>query len=391
MKVLYWTPEFYPEIGGIEELSRRVLPAFQERNYEFLVVAAHGRRRLPDLTEFNGIPVHRFHFRDALGRRDCKAILTYQRQITQLKRSFNPDVVHIHFGDPYGFFHVTTLSAHPAPSLVTLHSMVDYRISQDTLLSKLLTQASWVAGCSEASLAEPRRAVPAIVARSSVIYNGLDVPPLVPAPLDFDRPRILCLGRVVKDKGFDLAVAAFADVRKRFPASRLIIAGDGLARPDLERQVLTLELADAVDFLGWVDPEDVPGVINAATIVVLPSRFQEPFPLVALQAAQMARPVVAARVGGLPESVVHGQTGLLVDREDPQQLASAIEFLLAHPEVAAGYGRSARARVLSVFSLTAYIDAYDSLYHKLANDARHAGGSVATAGRRGRASGLAGQ
>jgi glycogen(starch) synthase len=373
MRVLYWTREFFPAIGGIEELSRQALPAFQKRNYELLVVAAHGTHNLPDVTSFNGIPVHRFHFQEALGRRDPRAILAGQHQVAQLKKSFNPDLVHVHFGDPCGYFHVTTASVHPAPSLVTVHTMVGYPTGPDTVVGRLLGRAAWVAGVSEASLTEIRRAVPATIERSSVIYNGLDLPALAPRPLDFDQPCILCLGRAVRDKGFDLALAAFADVRKRFPKSRLIIAGDGLARAALERQTLALELADAVEFLGWVEPEAVPALINRATIVVVPSRCQDSFPLVALQAAQMAKPVVAARVGGLPEAVVDRATGVLVDKEDPHQLADAINSLLQHAETAREYGTSGRARAQRLFSLTRYIDAYDSLYQQLVNGTRHPG------------------
>lgn len=366
MKILYWTPEFHPEIGGIEELSKGVLPAFQKRGYEFLVVTSHGRQRLPDLTDFNGIPVYRFYFREALGKRDLKKIIMYQKRIAQLKKSFNPDLVHFHFGDPYGYFHVTTASAHPAPSLVTLHmSVADYGNGPDTMIGKLLNQSSWVVGVSKATLTDAYRAVPAISKRSSVIYNGLDFPRINQEPLDFNEPRVLCLGRVFKDKGFDLAIASFVNVRKRFPKSRLVIAGDGLARVELEKQAAELGLNGAVDFLGWVDPEDVPGLINRATIVALPSRWREPFPLVALQAAQMARPVVAARVGGLPECIIHRKTGLLIDREDSQQLADAISFLLEHPKLAIQYGLYARKRVEEVFSVTSFLDAYDRLYKKL--------------------------
>lgn len=81
----------------------------------------------------------------------------------------------------------------------------------------------------------------------------------------------------------------------------------------------------------------------------------------------MARPVVAARVGGLPESVIHRKTGLLIDKEDLRQLADAISFLLEHPRLAMQYGQSARKRVEEVFSTTSFIDAYDRLYKQLAN------------------------
>ncbi len=365
-KILYWTPEFYPEIDGITELSRKTLPELQNRNYEFLVVTSHGRQRLPDVTEFNGIPVHRFHFREALGQGNLKKILMYQKQIAQLKLSFNPNLIHFHFSDPYGYFHVTTATAHHSPSLVTVHmSVAEYDVGADTLIGKLLHQAAWVTSVSDATLTDAKQAVSAISKRSSVIYNGLNFPDIAPEPLNFDNQRILCLGRLVADKGFDLAIAAFAHVRIRFPRSRLVIAGDGPTRKELEHQAAMLGLNEFVDFPGWINPDNVPQFINDSVMVVLPSRWREPFALVALHAAQMARPVVAARVGGLPETVIHQQTGLLIEKENVQQLVEAITFLLENHEIAIKYGRSGRKRAADVFSMEQYINAYDDLYKKL--------------------------
>ena len=366
MKILYWSHEFHPAIGGVEELARQLLPALQKRDHEFLVVASHGTEHVPDLMDFNGIPVHRFHFWDALQKSDSRKILLYQKQIARLKQSFDPDLVHFHFVDACAYFHATTAAAHPAPSIVTLHSIADSRIGPETLLGKLLTQAAWVVGVSAATLAPVRQSLPEIRNRSSVIYNGVALPALRPEPLSFNPAHMLCLGRAVGDKGFDLAIAAFASVRKKFPTSRLVIAGDGLARAELEQQAAGLGLSESVDFLGWVDPDDVPALINRAAIVLVPSRSPDAFPYVALQAAQMARPVVAARVGGLSESVVHGETGLLVDTEDPQQLADGINLLLTRPDLAAGYGRSARDRAREVFSLDGCLEAYDALYKMVA-------------------------
>src|SRR5262249_53155861 len=149
----------------------------------------------------------------------------------------------------------------------------------------------------------------------SVIYNGIEAPPLAHAPLPFDAPRLLCVGRLAVEKGFDLALNAFASVARRFPKARLIIAGDGPVRSQLERQTGDLGLTGSVEFPGWVDPEDVVALINTSTMLLIPSRL-ESFPLVALQGALMARPVVASTVGGLPEIVVHGETGLLFAKED---------------------------------------------------------------------------
>jgi glycogen(starch) synthase len=97
----------------------------------------------------------------------------------------------------------------------------------------------------------------------------------------------------------------------------------------------------------------------------MPSRWEEAFGLVALEAALMARPVVATRVGGLPEVVLDGETGLLVQKDDSGALARAVGFLLDHPEQAMSMGNAGRLRAKEVFSLARYVDAYDTLYRRL--------------------------
>ena len=97
----------------------------------------------------------------------------------------------------------------------------------------------------------------------------------------------------------------------------------------------------------------------------MPSR-REGLPLVSIQAAQMARPVVAARVGGLPEVVVDGETGLLIDPEDSAALAQAIAFLLDHPDRATQMGQAARQRAELFFGWTRYLDSVEELYYRLA-------------------------
>jgi glycogen(starch) synthase len=159
-------------------------------------------------------------------------------------------------------------------------------------------------------------------------------------------------------------LTAFASIVKRFPDLRLVMAGDGPERTRLANKAAEMGLKDAIDFLGWVAPENVPALINTATVVVMPSRA-ESLPMVALQAAQMARPVVGTRVGGLPEVVIDQQTGLLVGKENPDALAKAMAFLLDHPERATQMGQAARDRVQGIFDWERHVNAYDRLYKKL--------------------------
>ena len=286
-----------------------------------------------------------------------------RQQVAELKRTFAPDLIHINAVSRSDFFHHLTAHAHAAPVVVTLHG--GWPPEADMIVRRTLRSATWVVGCSAAMLDFGRQLVPEIRLRSSVIYNGLDIPPLKPTPLSFDPPRLLCLGRLVEDKGFDVALGALALLIDRFPQVRLTIAGDGPARVDIEQQALELGILDAVQFTSWVDSEKIPELINTASVVVMPSRWQEPFGLVALEAALMARPVVATRVGGLPEVVVHNQTGFLVEKEDSQALAEAIAFLLEHPTTATQMGQTGRSRALEQFGWDRYVDAYDTLYRRL--------------------------
>ena len=206
--------------------------------------------------------------------------------------------------------------------------------------------------------------MPEIVSHSSVLHTGIDVPAEAPTPLPTHPPRLLCLGRLAPQKGVDVALRAFARLRKRIPGVRLVIAGDGPERAALERLTAQLGLMQQVDFLGWIPPAQVYTVLNTATIVVMPSRW-EGLPSVALQAAMMERPVVASRVGGLPEIVEHERTGLLIHEVDSAVLAEALIALLTAPARAVQMGQAARRHVQKVFAWETYVDTCEALYQKL--------------------------
>jgi len=260
---------------------------------------------------------------------------------------------------------LSTAAANPVRTLCTIHALLSRSGGHDTVLGRMLRNADWVSAVSEAMRDDIHQVLPEIAQRSSVIHNSLIMPVLQPKPLPMDAPRLLCVGRVVVDKGFDLALKAFASVARNFPDSRMIIAGDGPALPDLRKCAAEMDLQDSVEFTGWVDPDKIPCLINKASMVIIPSRWREPFGLIALQAAQMARPVVAADVGGLPEVVAHGQTGLLVENENSEALSEAVSFLLTNPDIAIRMGLSAQLRAKKLFSWDRFVDAYDALYRQI--------------------------
>ncbi len=237
---------------------------------------------------------------------------------------------------------------------------------RDTIEAHILMAADWVTSCSVSALNQARLLVPEITSISSVIYNGAEVPKLIPEPLPNNPPQLLCLGRLVPYKGFDLAINAFNIIIKKFPHARMIIAGDGPERCNLEKQVSILGLTKLVEFVGWVAPNKVPALINAATAVVMPSRL-EGLPGVAIQAGLMARPVVATSVGGLPEIVIHQQTGLIIEKDDINKLVESITYLLEYPEKAVQMGQAARIIVQETFNWEQHVNAHDNIYRKFVN------------------------
>lgn len=351
-------------MGGTEVVGAQLLEGLKQRGYDLVIATSHGHLDLPDEGVHDGIPIYRFPFRTAATSRDVGLFADVRRRVAALKRSFAPDLVHVHAVGPSLLFHLRSIAAHPAPWLFTPHTpLTDRAPGQDTILGEAFRSTDWTVCVSEAQRDSIRPLSPEASARSSVIYWGLEEPTLSPDPLPFEEPRLLCLGRLVPDKGLDVALAAFANLVERFPRLRLTVIGEGPSRPELERQAASLGVREAVDFLGRV-PE-VHSHMNAATLILMPSRWEETFGLVALEAALMGRPVVATRLGALPEVVLHERTGLLVPSEDSAALAEAASSLLNHPEKAIEMGRAARLWALERFTLDRCVDDYDALYRRL--------------------------
>ncbi|MBN1318244.1 MAG: glycosyltransferase family 4 protein [Anaerolineales bacterium] len=366
MKILYWTPLFYPDVGGIERLSADLIPLLTERGHEFLVIASHGAYDMPDETFYHNTPIYRFRARQTIRNHDLKKIHAIRKKIAELKKTFQPDIVHIHPSDPSAYFHVSTTSAFPSPTLVTMHNSADYNrcsYHPDTLMGKLLTTASWVTGVSSNTLKQIYKELPELRSLSSIVYNGVKEIEIEPTPLPFSPPHILCIGRLVPMKGYDIAIKAISMLQTRFPQIQLTIAGAGPELPALQALVADLGLEN-VHFKGQIDPETVPSLINQGTLVAIPSHG-EGLSFVALEAAQMARPVVATRVDGLPEAILHNKTGLLIEPGNPQTMADAITTLLKNPSLANRFGQNGRKRILDTFSLQRCADEYEALYVRL--------------------------
>lgn len=170
------------------------------------------------------------------------------------------------------------------------------------------------------------------------------------------------VGRLVDQKGCNDLISAIGILVGQGAPVRLMVVGDGPLRPQLEEQVRDLALTETVEFLGF--RTDVPLLIAQMDVVAVPSIF-EPFGIVAVEAMAHARPVVAASVGGLTETVEDGVTGRLVPPGDPRSLATALGDLVRSSATRTRMGEAARERALDRFSPEKMINAYSMLYKQL--------------------------
>jgi len=367
MRILFLCETFWPAIGGVETRARHFVPAMRNRGHEMLVVTTReAGGELPEADQIAGVPIRRLALRAAFERNDFTRIVAAKRQYAQIRAAFAPDLVHCFFS---GLITLLEASVELAPPVPLLASFTTWPFEAGgkpaAIFGKLLDRAAWVTANS-ARLRDTLVALaPAILPRSAVVYSGNPWPDRDPEPLPCDPPVLLCIGRMLETKGFDLAIRALAPLAAKVPGIRLQIAGDGPARGPCAALADSLGIAARVDFLGWVHPDRISALINAASIVIVPSRWEEAFASVAIQAAQMARPVIATDCGGMAEAVVDGETGLLVPREDATAICRAVLRLLDDMPAAVAMGERARLRAAELHSWPAYLDAFDDLYRRL--------------------------
>jgi glycogen(starch) synthase len=367
MKILYWVNTFLPDIGGIQTLSADLVPALVRLGHEFIILASHGLVAAPDRSEHQGIQVYRFNMHMPQLQNDLRAIIRTRRYIQEMIASFEPDLIHLH---PLGseiLFYLQIRNVMPLPTLATVHNNYSRRnivLSAESGFGKVLRRADWVTSVSHDSMAWLRREVPELEPKSSVVHNGVPSTQLDVQPLSWTPPVLLYVGRLAPQKRLDILLRAFARVLDRLPQTRLVLAGTGSEGGTLQALAVELQIEAEVEFLGRIPPESVRELLNTATIFVMSSIY-EGLPMVALEAAQMARPVVATQVGGIPEAVRHGDTGLLVEPEDPVALAEALLSLLSDPEQAAAMGRAGQEQVSEQFTIETTAARYDQLYNRL--------------------------
>ena len=207
-----------------------------------------------------------------------------------------------------------------------------------------------------------------------VVFSGIDTTPYTEAiarreetrkKLGIAEDEILVggVGRLEPVKGFTYFVAMAQQLQTTEERLRFVLAGEGALTESLQRQAT--DAGTAVDFLGL--RHDVPALMAALDVLIVPS-INEGMGRVILEAGAAETPVVASRVGGIPDVVDDGETGLLVQPRNPDALAAALLELIQSPERRQLMGATARAKIVPHYSLESMVQRIESIYEELLNE-----------------------
>jgi len=171
------------------------------------------------------------------------------------------------------------------------------------------------------------------------------------------------VARLAARRGHELLIRGFRLVLAEYPGARLLLVGKGEGRSRLEALVAELGLSREVLFTGYRDI-DLPAVLQALDAFALMGAGSDESCRAALEAMAAGRAVIGRRVGALPETVIHGVTGLLVDDDRPESVATALHAMIAEPERAAAMGRAGRERARALYGADAHAARVEEIYRE---------------------------
>ena len=364
----------YASVGGSGVVATELGKVLATRGHNVHVISTEMPFRLGEFQA--GLSFHQVLTPTYPLFREPQYLLSLANKVVQVARENRLDVIHAHYAVPHATAALlakqvlaSTLSA-PAPRLVaTLHGTDITLVGNDPSYSEIVAysieQSDVVTAVSE-SLRDDTRKELRVAREIRVIPNFLDpglhrrqaLPELRRRYADDDTRLVIHVSNFRPVKRIDLVMETFDRIRREVPA-KLLLVGDGPELGTAYRMGRQLGISHLVEALGA--QEEVLPLLSIADVFLLPSSL-ESFGLAALEAMACEVPVVASRVGGLPEVVEHGVTGYLLDPEDVAGMASAAVELLRDPTRRCAMGKAARQRVIDRFSAEKVVPLYEACY-----------------------------
>lgn len=372
----------------------RLSTGLVERGHEVHVLAPHDPGAAK-LEEMDGLHVHRFQYApgrleslaygggilENLRRRPTRWSLVPAFMLAQLVallrlvRRERIDVVHAHWVIPQGLLAALARPLIKRTVITSAHGGDVFAMTKGIRRRLLRFAASRADACTAVSTVLGDELLRVTGVEPMIIPMGVDPSAFSEAEdkRDDDRApnrpasKVLFVGRLVQKKGVRYLIEAMSLVCSTTPHAQLLIIGDGPERSELEVLAAQSGLGRNVVFQGAVPNGDLPAYYRAADVLVAPSVASsegdtEGLPVVLMEAAASGIPMVASRIGGIPDLVQHERTGLLVEPADPEAIASAITRLLSDEGLRQSLAANARRVVLERYSWDDVVDRFDALF-----------------------------
>ncbi len=372
----------YASVGGSGVVATELATSLARRGHDVRVISSDVPFRLRE--RLTNVAFDRVDTPAYPLFREPQYVLSLSTRIVQVARTHDLDIVHAHYAVPHAacaYLARQILASHGAkvPRVVTtLHGTDITLVGSDPSYSETVAfcieKSDGVTAVSESLRDDTYRHL-RIGSDIGVIPNFLDCGRWVPAPDPDVRARycppdrydalLLHVSNLRPVKRLDTVIDILALVRRRIRA-RLVIVGDGPERARTEALAADAGLTEHLEIVGEI--EDVQPLLSAADVFLLPSA-QESFGLAALEAMACGLPVVASRVGGLPEVIRHGETGFLHPPGDADAMAASVVALVEDRTLHAHVSRLARASVVERFDEDRIVPMYEAFYQRLLDTA----------------------
>jgi len=355
-----FSASFPPEVGGIQAHLANLAPALVAQGHRVKIVTVRREKSQPVRDEYAGLDVLRVPQLKLPKLQTTQYLALSTALLIAQRMRGQADVVHYHTYWPDAFtafvvnkFVPTVYTAHESRFLI----MAEQDKFQRRLRLALRPFQTVIAPSTE--LLTVARQFGVRADKSVFIPNAVDSNKFSPDVnrgtvrtryrIPNDRIMILCPRRLVPKNGVKFLIESLTFLRPQLNQLSVLIVGDGPERENLEERVVELGLQDSVIFAGSQSNDDLPAFYADADFVAIPS-LMEATSIAGLEAMACARAVVATEVGGLPEIIDDGVTGLLVPPRDPEALSAAIMRLIENSELRRHLGQAARARVEREFT-----------------------------------------
>ena len=294
-------------------------------------------------------------------------------QIASVIRAHRIQVVNIHYPmEAFVYFGVLrwlmpirlVLSVHGADLFPDGRRMEKYPLS----LKVLVSSADAVIAPSKAFLMDCLSVFPGVAKKAVCVHNGIDIEELRKADAGMAtagwQPYLLSIAAHNEKKALDVLLQAFAQISRTYCELKLLLVGDGPLRRQLEELARSLSLEHRVMFLGLRGRSEIARLLHDCVMFVLPSR-SEPFGMVVAEALACRKAVVASAVGGIPEIIENGRSGILVEPDNPSALARALVTMLEDDTLRESIAGAGYARVHEYFRCERMGSRYEALFSTL--------------------------